>query len=141
MGLLSKAGSRAAGDGDKDPSPDIILETPGDAVESPHTLKDQIAQYNRIYADFNCIILDFPASSGKEARTQFFNKVSKMITLSGTVLQLDSGRPLILFPVVKDRELIAHRLSKSLSSKALLSCEASSPEDVINHLNSLVFNE
>ena len=104
------------------------------------SLEEQITQYHRIYADFNCILLDFPGSDGED-KAAFCARVSKMITQSGTVISLSSGRPLILLPAAKDRELIAHRLSKSLGANAVLSFEAKNPENALDRINSFTLND
>jgi hypothetical protein len=113
----------------------------GWAEDSPNPetffMKEQIAQYHKINADFNCILFDFPDPSAGGYRAGFCEKVSGMIAATGTVIPLSSGRPLILLPLAKDRELIAHRLSQSLGARTLLSFEAHGPEEVISSVNSL----
>jgi hypothetical protein len=112
----------------------------GWAEDSPspetHFMEKQITQYHRINADFNCILFDFPDPSADD-RDGFCEKVSGMIAATGTIIPLSSGRPLILLPAAKDRELIAHRLSQSLGAQTLLSFEAHGPEEVISGVNSL----
>ena len=152
MGLLSRAQNleTALNETGKNPGEKSVEEkisipaTPeqssgGTAAVNNH-LEEQIAQYHRVYADFNCILLDFPEPAvGNKA--DFCKTVSEMMTQSGTVIPLTSGRPLILLPVVKDRELIVHRLTKSLKTKELLSFEANSPENVLHRINSLTLND
>ena len=101
-------------------------------------LKEKIAEYNRIHADFNCILLEKPDSAGKEDTSGFCKKIAGMLSMTGTVLSLSTGHPLILLPKHLDRELIAHRLSKTLNSKLLASFEASSPENVFGRINPLL---
>ena len=118
--------------------------------EGTGTLEGRIAQYHKMYANFNCIILENPCRAGepeynsaennsgdKASKANFCKRVSDMISMTGTVIPLSSLCPLILFPAAMDRELIAHRLSKSLDTRPLMSFEANSPENVLNQINSL----
>ena len=97
-------------------------------------LEEAITQFHYIHFDFNCIVLDNPAGE----KINFCEKVSSMLDTMGTTIPLTSDRPLILFPIAMDRELIAHRLSKTLNTKILLSFAASSPESALIRLDSLM---
>ena len=121
MGLLSRAA-------------ELITE---DSGEDSKTLKDKIAQYHRRNADFNCIVLEIPNSTGKD-KINFCEKVSGIIHTAGIVIPLPSGRPLILLPPTINRELIVHRLSKSLNTSALSSFEAEDTETVLSRIHSIV---
>jgi len=103
--------------------------------EKPGALKDKIADYGRIHNDFGCILLDFPDSAGEEEKTGFCKALSKILNLTGTVLPLPTGRPLILLPKLYDRELIAHRLSLSLKARLIDCFEADSPDIVFEKIN------
>ena len=106
--------------------------------EGSDSLKEKIAEYNRIHPDFNCILLDIPETAEDEEKAGFCKTVSKMLTMTGTVLALPNGCPLILLPKTFDRELIAHRLSTSFKTKLLGSFEAEEPEEVFNKIKSLL---
>jgi len=97
-----------------------------------NTVENEVTLFHRLYLDFNCIVLENPA-----AESGFCEKVSAIINKAGTVIPLASDRPMILFPIALDRELIAHRLSKTLNTKPLLSFEANNPENVFTRINSL----
>jgi hypothetical protein len=120
MGLLSRAEGRAA------------LKT----AESKNiaSIKDEVLQFSRNYAIFNCILMEKPAYENGEK--DFCNKVSEMVKFIGTVIPTSMDRPLILLPKAMDRELIAHRLSKNLNTGILLSFEADNTEKVISRLYS-----
>ena len=109
-----------------------------DEAEIPIALKEKIAEYHRIHADFNCILLDIPESSDDDDKSGFLKNVSKMLNMTGTVLSLGKGYPLILLPKMYDLELITHRISRSLNIKPLKTFEASSPENVFNQIKSLL---
>ena len=105
---------------------------------STDSFKEKITEYNRIHPDFNCIVLEIPDSASQEDPSGFSKKISNMLSMTGTVLTLPNGRPLILLPKLLDRELIAHRLSKSLNSKLLASFEASNPDDIFSRIKSVL---
>jgi len=87
------------------------------------------------YNNLNCIVFDCPPNA--DDKTQFCQKINTMIDKTGAVIPLLTGRLLIMLPLSIDRELIAHRLSKTLDAKILLSFQADSSEIVINRVNSL----
>ena len=124
MGLLDRAGNVT------------VNAEPGSP--QPGSFEEEIIRYHKINPVFNCVLLEIPASSGGEDKADFCQKVSGMINKIGSVIPLPSGRPLILLPSSIDRELIAHRLSKSLAAMPLLSFEAASPESVLNNIRSMI---
>ena len=101
-------------------------------------LEEKIAEYHLNHVEFNCIVLEIPPSSGEDDKTNFSKKVSEILNTLGSVMTLSTGCPLILLPKMTDRELIAHRLSKVLNTRPLLSFEANSPENVFSRINSLL---
>jgi len=100
----------------------------------PDTPEGSIAKFSGTYSNFNCILLEIPQNT--EDNTDFCKKVTTMVGKMGTVIPLPNGRPLVMLPLPLDRELIAHRLSKTLNAKILLSFQADSSETVINNINS-----
>ena len=102
------------------------------------TLKERIENFHRDHSSFNCIVLDLPEAANDEEKEKFSGRVSEIVNLTGTVVPLPSGCPLILLPSEADEELITHRLSKTLKTKALLNFGAGSPENVIDRIQSLI---
>ena len=108
----------------KNPEPQAeIISEDSDSVQA------KIAHFYEIYNTLNCIIFE---NNGEE---DFCRKVQDIVDRTGTVIPLSSGNPLILFRGTVDRELIAHRLSKSLNARLLLSFEAESPENVFERIS------
>jgi hypothetical protein len=58
-------------------------------------------------------------------------QLTVMVGALGLTIVLPSARLLILLPTSLDRELIAHRLSLSLNTKALICFEADTPEKAL----------
>jgi len=125
---------KAEPDNDED---DIVhsFEQANSGRAAPHhnAVEEKIAQFHQMHLDFNCIVLETPAG-----KTNFCEKVLSMIDTLGTTVPLAYDRPLILFPIVLDRELIAHRLSKTLKTKILLSFAANTPENALIRIDSLM---
>ena len=96
-------------------------------------IEEKLTQFHQMHLEFNCIVLERPV-----AENNFCERVSAMVDLTGTVIPLLFDRPLILLPIMLDRELIAHRLSKTLNTKVLLSFEASNPEKALIRIDSLL---
>jgi len=105
----------------------------GEAALNQSLIEEKINQFHQMHLEFNCIVLEKPAME-----TTFCERVSAMVDHLGAVIPLPSDRPLILFPAMMDRELIAHRLSKTLNTKVLLSFEASNPEKALIRIDSLL---
>ena len=105
----------------------------GEAAMTQSLIEEKLNQFHQMHLEFSCIVLERPA-----AETSFCERVSAMVDHTGTVIPLPSDRPLILFPIMMDRELIAHRLSRTLSTKVLLSFEASNPDNALIRIDSLL---
>ena len=128
--------------------PSMVSEDDAEEVieelsEESDTLEAKIAQYQRDNGYCNCIVLEIPDPAGgpegnSADKEKFCKRVSDITSMTGTVFPLPSGRPLILLPLEKDRDLIAHRLSKSLNTRPLMSFEADSPENILGQINSLL---
>ncbi|MDR2095209.1 MAG: hypothetical protein LBP76_06790 [Treponema sp.] len=86
----------------------------GEAVEK------EIDQFREIYPAFYGIVVEVPSGLDDEGRDKFKDEVAGMIKLFGTSVSLSAYMVLVLLPIVKDGELIAHRLSNSLNTKILL---------------------
>ena len=148
LGVSPSAGTSAF-----DPKPvSIILESAAQKIIPPQalpppdlsprqnadtTLGANIDQFYHTHSEFNCILLEIPAGMEGDDIVSFCKKVTAMISMTGIVVTLESGRPLVLLPETMDRELIAHRLSKALNTKPLLSFSAHSTKDVLDRLHSL----
>ena len=115
----------------------IEIQADDDQDNKDLTPEDRITQFYQIYSDMNYIVLEIPVSSNGEGTDLFFKKVSDMVGMAGTTVLLSSGRPLILLPKALDRELIAHRISKSLNTTHLVSSSANDPQIIIDQIKSL----
>jgi len=125
MGLLSRIEIAA--------EPVLKPKTTLDSL--PKTLEEKIAQFHRNRGNINCILFEIPV--GKESGDIFCRKVTEMIDNAGTVIPLQNGQPLVLLPLSMDRELVAHRISKSLDTTPVFSIRAETPETIIDRVNSL----
>ena len=114
MGLLERASIKSA----------ITSFT----VFEPGSVEEKIYQFYDVYKVLNCIVFDT-----KEKKNQA-RLIQNIIDRAGSVLALPSGNSLILLRGKVDRELIAHRLSKSLNLVSIMSLESKKPEKLIDIL-------
>jgi hypothetical protein len=142
MGLLSKAAARTNPGPDKKPSAAPVRESAAarpaaqsgaSGKEEIRGIKTNITQYQKDQAPFQGIILDAP-DRGQGGGRKFLDRIADMILCFGTVISLPAGRSLILLPASLDRELIAHRISRSLNTPALGAFETPDPEGAMKEL-------
>jgi hypothetical protein len=66
----------------------------------------------------------------------FFGTAASLVASFGRAVRLPSKNILILFSKAGDRELLTHRLVKSLRTRVLASFEADSPGEVLSRIKS-----
>jgi hypothetical protein len=140
MGLLTKAAARThpgpAG-AEKPAAGERAAARPAEkrgasGGEEIRGIKKNIIQYQKDKAPFQGIILDAPVHGGTGKK--FLDKLGDMILCFGTVISLPGERSLILLPASLDRELIAHRISRSLNTPALSTFGAPDPDGAMKDL-------
>jgi hypothetical protein len=120
MGLLSKA---------------ILKARFEDRAETPLTrdrIKDSIAEYHASHNVFQAIVFELPLCGIEAYDTR--KRLASMVSPLGIVIPLNSAhvaRDLALFPNEIDRELVIHRLTKSLGVVSPRSFKANSPEHAL----------
>jgi hypothetical protein len=118
----------------------LVRKTPDPAPKSGSDisgpLEAAIVQYNKINAQFNGIVLDPPAGMAEEQAEDFNKMLYNMVALLGITMVLPSSHSLILLPGTLDKELIAHRLSRSLNARALMVFEAKSSGEALDLIRS-----
>jgi hypothetical protein len=133
MGLLSKAESIAgnkSGDASQSALKKIRITKKNLGV-----LKKKVAEYQKVYRVFGCILLE--SQDNEKSKRDFCEALAKAAGNIGITSPINNSHALILLPSEMDRELIAHRLSKSLDAEPVLSFRAANPEYVINRINSM----
>jgi hypothetical protein len=75
---------------------------------------------------FQGIVLELPTD--EDGRNRALRQLDQMVSSLGIVIRLNNIRDLALFPQDIDRELIVHRLVKSLGVLCPRSFETDSPE-------------
>ncbi|MDR2742637.1 MAG: hypothetical protein LBB98_10870 [Treponema sp.] len=88
--------------------------------------------YWRQNPSFQGIVLELPKSPGKAEFEAFFTAAASLAASIGRTIPLPSKNILILFSKVRDRELLTHRLVKSLRTRALAGFEAKSPGEAFS---------
>jgi hypothetical protein len=107
-----------------EPPPGAEENDPAGGIQT--ALADEIRRYHKGCASFQGIVLESPRGDG-ETKTDFTEKVSRMVSSFSSVFPLSRGNCLMLFPETMDRELLAHRLSKSLTVRVLRHFQADDP--------------
>jgi hypothetical protein len=113
MGLLSRAAARE-------------LQIRAQPRRPP--VWDKLAAYGKDRSGFQGIVLE-PPGDMEEGPEEFTARVAAMVASFGTALTLPAAGTLILFDKSKDRELISHRISKTLRTRALFNFQADNPGD------------
>ncbi|MDR2258829.1 MAG: hypothetical protein LBE14_06745 [Treponema sp.] len=104
------------------------------AGQSREEIARGLRQYHTNHPSFQGILLEPPRKERGEAKNGFTERVSRMVSSFGSVFPLPPGNCLVLFPETIDRELLAHRLSKSLDSQVLRHFQADDPGTAIIQL-------
>ena len=98
-------------------------------------LNRKISEYQKVNRIFGCIL--FENLAHEKGNADFCEKLMKATSNIGITSPITGDHAIILLPSETDRELIAHRLSKSLNAEPVLSFRAASPEYVMNRINSI----
>lgn len=109
MGLLSKAVS--------------ISSTQEAVPDAGDELLDFCTEYHRNNGACQCLVLETPAEEAAGITGSF-----------AQVRPLSPIRCLMLFPQAKDRELISHRITKTLGVTAALAFEFADPQEALTKL-------
>jgi hypothetical protein len=118
MGLLQKAANKAGSEPEK---------TKTGAGAGSETTETRIRNFYNTHLSFQGIVLEIPPENRGETQEAFCEKVSYMASAFGLVFLLSPANTLVLIPDKLDRELLAHRLSKSLNTRVLYGFQADDP--------------
>jgi hypothetical protein len=108
----------------------------GEAGFSPpkEHLRDGISRYARSYPRFQGILLKIPVMMDEDGLEGFVTQVEAMTASFGQLIRAPMPWTLILFPPSLDRELISHRITKTLKTLAPLNFEADSSDKALSLL-------
>jgi hypothetical protein len=104
-------------------TPPVVPPAPDQAAQplADPALRGVIAEYHRTNPVFQGLVLETPSQAS----------VTLAVSSIGRVIPLSPERSLVLLPKTLDRELIAHRLSKSIGLTILSGFEVESPEGAL----------
>jgi hypothetical protein len=105
-----------------------------EAPEKTASLFKALSQYHQSYPSFQGILLEPPDTMGEDEKDDFPRQISAMVSSFAVVVEFPPRRSLILFPTSMDRELLMHRLTKSLKTGALFAFEADNPDTALEML-------
>ena len=101
---------------------------------SNSTLKSRLQQFQNEHGAFHCILFENYETESDGTGASTYDLLSAMVPTLGMVIPLPDERPLILLPKKIDRDLVVHRLSKSINSQALDSFEAAGINGALNRI-------
>ncbi|MDR1058447.1 MAG: hypothetical protein LBL43_02760 [Treponema sp.] len=115
MGLLSRAVSKTASG----------LDKMGTALRE--RVEKETVRFHHTHSPFAGIVFQAADRIPEAEWPGLQKRLSDITALSGAVIPLTPRRSLVLLSAVLDRELIAHRIAKSLPMQTLRIFEADSP--------------
>jgi hypothetical protein len=137
MGLLSKAITvNPPVPRPKEDTPRVSPVLPSAPPGDTKPVREALERYWLQNSSFQGIILGLPKYAGEGKEKKFFDMVTLMVASFGYTVSLPAKSILILFSKTRDRELLTHRLVKTLRTRALVSFEAESPEDALSRIRS-----
>ncbi|MDR0401254.1 MAG: hypothetical protein LBH51_10005 [Treponema sp.] len=141
MGLLDKAAdikTSFTGPADKGPGLEDRGADGGSPLSPeglPEELKSAITKYCDTYTSVHGIVIsDPPNYDAKEAGESFDHQLNRVVAAFGTAIPLSSRRNLVLFSNTIDRELLAHRLSKSLEGEIFVVFQSDTTASVVDYI-------
>ncbi|MDR2176875.1 MAG: hypothetical protein LBP20_02400 [Treponema sp.] len=125
MGLLDKAAGTVK-DGGARRAP--VRTIPGE-------LRNEILKYCDTYTSVHGIVLAYPPNyDEKKEGESFYGQVNRIVAAFGSAVPLSPRHALVLFSNLIDRELLAHRLSKSMATEVPLVFQASNANIVVEYI-------
>jgi hypothetical protein len=126
MGLLSKAAaSIKAG----------VSDEYAPVSKLPPGLQNEIIKYCNTYTSVYGIVLACPQNYDEEQEGETFVKqLNRIIAALGTAVPLSPHYCLVLFSNTVDRELLAHRLSKTMETETPVVFQADNLNAVVEYI-------
>jgi hypothetical protein len=126
MGLLSKAAARI-----KARAPDEYAPV---SKLSPE-LRNEIVKCCNTYTSVHGIVLACPRNYDEEKeRETFIEQLNRVVSALGIAVPLSPRYCLVLFSNTVDRELLAHRLSKTMETEAPVVFQADNLNAVVEYI-------
>jgi hypothetical protein len=98
-------------------------------------LKKEILKYCNTYTSVHGIVLSYPKNYDEKKEGESFNQqVNRIITALGTAVPLSPRYSLVLFSNTIDRELLAHRLSRSLETETPVIFKSDNAASVVEYI-------
>jgi hypothetical protein len=134
MGLLSKAvekNQNPARRADEIPVPPEYKAVNG----LPGELKNEILKYCNTFTSVHGVVLSYPKNyDEKKEGESFVRQLNRILTALGTAVPLSPRYSLVLFSNTIDRELLAHRLSKSLETETPVVFQSDNVASVVEYI-------
>lgn len=147
MGLLSKAteknqnlakGTAESLDREEQESFQGEIPVPPEykaADRLPGELKNEIIRHCNTFTSVHGIILSYPKNyNEKKEGESFIRQLNRIISALGTAVPLSPRYSLVLFSNTIDRELLAHRLSRTLETETPVVFQSDNVASVVEYI-------
>ncbi|MDR3172685.1 MAG: hypothetical protein LBU19_00415 [Treponema sp.] len=101
----------------------------------PGELKNEIIKYCNTFTSVHGIVLSYPKNyDEKKEGESFTGQLNRIIAALGTAVPLSPRYSLVLFSNTIDRELLAHRLSRSLETETPVVFQSDNVASVVGYI-------
>ncbi|MCL2094314.1 MAG: hypothetical protein FWH12_09015 [Treponema sp.] len=114
----------------------ILYQGSKNNAHTNRTLQGMLQHYMEHHPVFNCILFENPVLVEGQYPESMYDNIAAMIGEAGVVIPMPDERPLVLLPIKIDRELLLHRISKSLHAEPLISFESNNISTALSRINS-----
>jgi hypothetical protein len=98
-------------------------------------LRNEIIRYCNMFTSIHGIILAYPPNyDEKKEGEPFCKQLNRIVAALGTAVPLSPRYCLVLFSNTVDRELLAHRLSKTMGTEAPVVFQADNINTVVEYI-------
>ncbi|MDR2136444.1 MAG: hypothetical protein LBO76_07500 [Treponema sp.] len=138
MGLLNKAAGKIKAREARGGIPEGGNPAPSEYASVrnfPGELQNEIIKYCNTFTSVHGIVLAYPPDyDEKKEGEPFCGQVNRIVAALGSAVPLSPRHTLVLFSNTVDRELLAHRLSKSLAAEVPVVFQAESVDIVAEYI-------
>jgi hypothetical protein len=101
----------------------------------PGELKNEIIRHCNTFTSVHGIILSYPKNFSEEKEGEsFIRQLSRITAALGTAVSLSPRYSLVLFSNTIDRELLAHRLSRTLEAETPVVFQSDNVASVVEYI-------
>jgi hypothetical protein len=101
----------------------------------PGELKNEIIRHCNMFTSIHGIIVSYPKNYNEEKEGEsFIQQLNRITAVLGTAVSLSPRYSLVLFSNTVDRELLAHRLSRTLKAETPVVFQSDNVASVVEYI-------